>query len=165
MGRSKINIICSKCEKQAWTKGLCSAHYKQEYYVNNRDKESTSRSEYNKSVPEKMAERKRKREQTDVCYKLANRLRHRLNSAIKGGGSIEHLGCTVEEFKVHLENMFEPGMSWNNHTTYGWHIDHIIPLSKVDLKNEADLKKVCHYKNLRPLWWDQNLGRRYGKES
>ena len=38
-------------------------------------------------------------------------------------------------------------------------------LIKVDLTKEDDLKKVCHYSNLRPLWWDKNLGRRYGKES
>ncbi len=164
MGRPRVNFNCAKCDKKAWTKGLCSAHYKQDYYMNNQDKENISRSRHNKKNADKMAFRKREREKSDICYKLANRLRHRLNSAIKGGGSIEHLGCSIEEFKNHLESKFEPGMTWDNHTTFGWHIDHIIPLSEVNLEDENELKKVCHFSNLRPLWWNQNLGRRHGKE-
>lgn len=166
MGRPKLNTgNCLLCNEISQTKGLCSAHYKKQYYNQNKEKESKSRSDYNKAHPEKMAERKRNREKVDICYKLANRLRTRLNEAIKQGGAIRNLGCSVEDLKKHLEIQFEPGMNWNNHTNYGWHIDHIKPLVNFDLTKEDQLKEACHYSNLRPLWWDKNLGRRYGKES
>ena len=46
-------------------------------------------------------------------------------------------------------------MNWENHGKYGWHIDHIIPLSSA--KNEDELKKLCYYKNLQPLWALENI--------
>jgi hypothetical protein len=112
-----------------------------------------------------MSERKRKRETKDINYKLANRLRHRIYSAIKTGGAINNLGCSIEELKKHLESQFKPGMSWGNYGKNGWHIDHIIPLASLDLTISENLKLVCHFTNLRPLWWHENLGRRYGKET
>lgn len=99
----------------------------------------------------------------DVNAALAHALRTRLNRALKGNfrisSAVNELGCTLEELKAHLENQFEVGMTWDNHTTFGWHIDHIIPLSKVDLSDKEQFKKVCHYSNLRPLWWKSNIQR------
>ena len=40
-------------------------------------------------------------------------------------------------------------MTFDNHGLYGWHIDHIIPLSTA--KTEEAIK-LCHYTNLQPLW-------------
>lgn len=38
-----------------------------------------------------------------------------------------------------------------------WHIDHILPISKFDLKN-IEHQKICfHYFNLQPLWADENM--------
>ncbi len=48
-------------------------------------------------------------------------------------------------------------MSWDNHTKYGWHIDHIIPLASA--KTEEELKSLCHYTNLQPLWAKENLSK------
>ena len=45
-------------------------------------------------------------------------------------------------------------MTWDNHGTHGWHIDHHKPLSSAKTKEE--LKLLCHYKNLRPLWAKEN---------
>jgi len=46
-------------------------------------------------------------------------------------------------------------MSWKNYGRKGWEIDHIIPLSSATTKEE--LIKLCHYTNLQPLWWWENL--------
>ena len=46
-------------------------------------------------------------------------------------------------------------MNWSN---YGeWHIDHIIPLSSANTKEELSL--LCHHKNLQPLWAYDNLSK------
>lgn len=163
MGRNKINIdnCINGCNIKASTKKLCSACYKRQYYALNKDKESKARREHNRANLNKIAARKRNREKEDINYKLANRLRHRLNTAIKGGGSMSYLGCSLEELKLHLEKQFKVGMSWNNWTKNGWHIDHIKPLHGFNLSDPIELAKACHYTNLRPLWWLDNLSRRY----
>lgn len=163
MGRPKIRIgnCLNGCDRPADALGICKTCYKKQYYSKNRLKENQSRSEFNKAHKDDMARRKRERQKVDISYKLANTLRNRLNAAIKGGGSIKYLGCSLDELKKHLEAQFAYGMSWDNHARYGWHIDHIIPLASLDLTIEENLKKVCHYTNLRPLWWQDNLARRY----
>lgn len=67
------------------------------------------------------------------------------------------LGCTVKELKLYLEKKFKPGMSWENHGLYGWHIDHIKPVSKFKLINPEEQKKCFHYTNLQPLWAKENI--------
>lgn len=98
----------------------------------------------------------------NIEHRLSKILRSRLNCAIKdnkGGSSIEDLGCSIEELKTHLESKFQEGMTWDNHTKDGWHIDHIIPLSSFDLTIPEELKKACHYTNLQPLWAKDNLSK------
>lgn len=104
---------------------------------------------------------KHKKYYSDINYKLIETVRSRIRLALqknqKKGGTLELLGCTIKELKNHLEKLFLPGMTWENWTNFGWHIDHIIPLDAFDLSDEKQLKKACNYTNLSPLWWDDNL--------
>jgi hypothetical protein len=65
------------------------------------------------------------------------------------------LGCTIIQFKSHLQSQFQPWMSWDNYgkyngeLNYGWDIDHIIPISSA--KTEEEIIKLNHYTNLQPL--------------
>lgn len=99
----------------------------------------------------------------DIQYKLKKRLRNRLSDAlrknVKMGSAIKDLGCSLEFLKQHLESLFQPGMTWDNYGNKpgNWSIDHIYPLSRVDLTNREELLKVVHYTNLRPLWHIDNL--------
>ena len=70
------------------------------------------------------------------------------------------MGCSLQELREHLEKQFKDGMTWNNWGIRGWHIDHIYPLSKVNVSQEDDLKMVWNYKNLQPLWWYDNIRKR-----
>jgi 5-methylcytosine-specific restriction endonuclease McrA len=47
----------------------------------------------------------------------------------KSEKTLNLIGCSKEEFMLHLENQFTPEMTWKNYGTY-WELDHIIPLSK-----------------------------------
>ena len=53
--------------------------------------------------------------------------------------------------------MFKDNMSWDNHGHNTWHIDHVIPLSAFNLQDEEEYKIACHYTNLQPLSWQDNL--------
>ena len=127
------------------------------------------RDEYLKSFylrhPNYERDRKRiyekKRMSIDISFKLKHILRNRLRNALrqdtKKGSAVKLLGCTIDEFKKYLESKFLEGMSWENYGFRGWHIDHIHPLSLVDLTSLVELKKACHYTNLQPLWWRDNI--------
>jgi hypothetical protein len=108
---------------------------------------------------------KRREESPHVA--LAHALRTRIHRALKGNfkssSVVKALGCSLEYFKEYIEKQFQSGMTWENHTVKGWHLDHIIPLCSVDLTDSEQYKKVCHYTNLRPLWAGENLRRKKNK--
>ena len=116
------------------------------YYVNNKS-----------VIHFKHAERYR----SDALHALKLCLRNRLNIAIKkqykSGSAVRDLGCSIEELKLYLESKFQEGMTWDNHGVYGWHIDHIVALSRFDLTNRKELLKAVHYSNLQPLWAKDNI--------
>ena len=76
---------------------------------------------------------------------------------------ISDLGSSIEELKLYLEKQFynhpttNEIMSWDNYGFYGWHMDHIKPLSSFDLTNRDQFLKACCYINLQPLWAEDNL--------
>ena len=95
----------------------------------------------------------------DPLFKFKERLKCRMYVAFKKIGmrkpqrSMELLGGSLEEIRKHIEARFTEGMMWNN---YGkWHVDHVIPL--VSGKTQEEMIKLCHYKNLQPLWAVDNL--------
>jgi hypothetical protein len=122
--------------------------YRIQYFANPKNKERINR-----------LARQRVRE--DVCYKIAGRLRTRLHHALAGkekvNSAVRLLGCSVDELKVHLEAQFAPGMSWNNWSRTGWHIDHIWPLASFDLTDQTQLAEACNYRNLQPSWAADNI--------
>lgn len=104
---------------------------------------------------------------TDIKFKLAKNLRSRMSKAIKRnfktGSAVRDLGCTIDELKIHLSKGFYPNpetgeeMTWDNYNFHGWHVDHIRPLASFDLTSKEELLKACHFTNLQPLWWFDNL--------
>lgn len=143
------------------------AAYNKAYYQKNKEKEINRVRQYAKNNPETVKETRRKNWLKIGGYKkgtngrLALDIRRRIGIALKKGyktSSVEVLlGATISELKIHLEKQFQVGMSWENHTLLGWHIDHIIPLSSFDLSKEEEQRKAFHYTNLQPLWSTDNL--------
>ena len=54
-----------------------------------------------------------------------------------------------------MHPQFESGMTWDNSGKGGWVVGHVIPLSSA--RDEHEVIRLCHYTNLQPLWWDENL--------
>lgn len=92
--------------------------------------------------------------------KIAMRLRNRLFIALRGirksKSAINLLGCSLDDFKIYLESRFEVGMSWENWSKTGWHIDHIIPCAIFDLSKPEHQKRCFHFSNMQPMWASEN---------
>jgi len=81
------------------------------------------------------------------------RLAFKKRGHTKTGTTRSLLGCDWPDLQAHMERQFKPGMTWDN---YGdWHIDHIIPLATAE--SVEDLRRLCHYSNLQPLWAEENI--------
>lgn len=72
---------------------------------------------------------------------------------IDGG---KYVGIGAHDLRKWLEERFVTGMSWDNYCDV-WIIDHLVPLALFDLSNENDLRICWHYKNLVPIFRDDNL--------
>jgi hypothetical protein len=70
---------------------------------------------------------------------------------------IRDIGGTLPQFKTHIESLFQPGMTWDNHGNGrdDWSIDHIIPISTA--KSVEEVYQLSKYKNLQPLWHRDNM--------
>jgi len=77
----------------------------------------------------------------------------KLRKLTKKNETFKIIGCTPAKLKEYIEKKFLSGMDWNNQGK--WHIDHIIPLSSA--KTEEEIYKLCHFKNLQPLWAEDNI--------
>ena len=110
---------------------------------------------------QKSSSRNKDRYKNDTEFKLRCVLRSRLKVAIqnnyKKGSAVKDLGCSISEFRVYMESKFKPGMTWENWSLIGWHLDHIVPLSSFNLSNRDEFVKACHYTNLQPLWAEENI--------
>jgi hypothetical protein len=122
---------------------------------------SIKKKEYERKNKIKDNLRRKNKYHSDPLYKLKVNLRRRiltyLNSKniIKSNTTFNIIGCSPEFLKQHIEELFSNEMSWENYGLFGWHIDHIIPLSSA--KNESEFYNLCHYTNLQPLWAEDNL--------
>lgn len=93
-----------------------------------------------------------------MCYGMVGRAVAAVGS-IKESSTFEELGYTPQQLREHLESLFEPGMSWENHGKGPgkWHVDHIRPI--VSFPEGTPLGVINALENLRPLWETENLSK------
>jgi hypothetical protein len=99
-----------------------------------------------------------KHRRQNPIHRAIHNARNRIYMALKFGigkkaTSKQYLGCDWEILISHIESKFKPGMSWANYGMFGWHLDHIKPISAFDPK---EIEKSFHYMNLQPLWCHEN---------
>lgn len=157
---------CKSCEKE-----YCGSRKEKIkisnsiYYGKNKSKIISHNKKWSNSNKEKLKkyfkERYNKKRKTEPLFKLKCNLRNRIWYAFKNKGfkkdarTIDFLGVDWITVKKHIERQFTKGMNWNN---YGeWHIDHIIPFSSAN--TEEEIKQLCHYSNLQPMWAVDNLSK------
>ena len=115
----------------------------------------------------RVAARLTARRRSDPLFKLAANLRQAVRNAVKLGAkkdapTLKLIGCSVEEFRAHIEDQWRHGMSWANwgQRSDDWQLDHIRPVSSFDLSDSAELRKCFHFTNFQPLWTYENARKR-----
>ena len=165
---NKANREKLKARSKAWNeankdklKDYCEANKDKKRAYNKawREANKDNIKDYREANKDKRNAQARERRKTDPLFKMKWNLRSRTSQAFRDKGysktskTQEMLGTDWEIVKEHIEKQFTKGMSWKN---YGdWHIDHIIPLASAN--TEEELKKLCHYTNLQPLWALDNI--------
>ena len=129
--------------------------YRKIWDVENYDKVLETRKRFKEKNPGYINDYNKQRKKEDILFRLKNNIRTSVNRYLKYKSkyTFDIVGCTPQFLKEHLESQFIDGMTWENRSE--WHIDHIIPLSSA--KTEDELYMLCHYKNLQPLWAEDNL--------
>jgi hypothetical protein len=166
-----LSADCKKCrsdynkeykakdpEKRA--EGQRASHYK------HREKRKIKTRKYHEENRDALNAKRRKKRQENPMVKLADNIRRAVSGATKYNGFVKssklslYLGCNSQEFKAHLESLWQPGMSWDNYG-YGedkWNIDHITPMAEA--KSVEDLYRLNHFSNFQPLWQKYNFLKR-----
>lgn len=141
-----------------------------EYHLNKKDskviydKNYYSLNKYKKSHQNKVWRKNKK--QTDPIFRFKCNISKQFwqvlskNTGKNGQKTLDilnSLGYTLNVLKLHLQNKFLEGMSWDN---YGkWHLDHIKPVCSFNFSSIQDEEfKLCwRLENLQPLWAIDNL--------
>jgi len=153
-------------------------HAKQ-YYFENKEIIKEQKKQYYTENKAKRNEHFKNKRLNNLFFRLRSLLSCQVNKALKKNYATKNnVSClkvfpfTLIELQIHLENQFEPWMSWDNYgkysaktwndndpTTWKWNIDHIIPQSDLPYMSMEDenFKKCWSLDNLRPLSAKQNF--------
>lgn len=139
---------------------------RKKYTEKHKDKKKEYDLVYREENKEKISEYKKnwtKEKSKDPVQKIKKNMRRRLHHVLKGNLKADKtfalIGCSAVELKSYLESLFQEGMTWDNYSTFGWHVNHIKPCHAFNLLDSGQQKECFHYSNLRPLWWRDNLTR------
>jgi len=122
---------------------------------------------YNQNYKERRNELRKIRKQNDPVYKFSENISRTIKQSFskkgftKNSRTYEILGCTYDEFIIHIENQFQEWMTWENYGSYTgnyhqtWQLDHIKPISLAS--TEEEIIFLNHYSNFRPLCSRENI--------
>jgi hypothetical protein len=138
--------------------------YQKEYWKDRPEQHRANVSRWARANPEKVNAMSRRRYANNLNYRISHNLRVYLGISLKRqrlkktDRTMDLLGCSIVDFRIYIESLFEPGMTWEN---YGknpgcWEIDHIIPCAVFDLTDPGHRKRCFHFSNMQPLWCPEN---------
>jgi len=137
---------------------------KKKYRDRTKEEQKKRAKKYRDNNKEKINNYTKNRKKNDIEFKIRCNVRSRVKNFLKSKNirqdneTFKIVGCEPKKLKEHIEKQFKDGMCWENYGLNGWHIDHIIPL--ISAKTEEEIYKLCHFTNLQPLWWYENLEKR-----
>jgi len=153
--------------------------YQSTYRKNNKDKIKEYNKKYHLLKKKELniygKEYRKNRKRKDPIFKcrciISNSI-YKILKYNKQESCLKYLPYSIEELTIHLENLFESWMNWNNYgkynvdvwddndqSTWTWNIDHIIPQSNLPYTSMEDdnFNKCWSLNNLRPYSAKLNL--------
>ena len=157
-----------KCKKYAKKYRLANfknhREYVKKHYQANREKYKKQSRKYRLANPKKYKEYSRKHRKDPMVrlsYAISCGIRDSLKKGIgKNGRHWEDLvGWTFQQLKNRFVQLFESGMTWENHGR--WHIEHRVPISAFNFSSpeHADFKRCWALSNLQPMWAVENMSK------
>lgn len=151
--RYQINPRDSCAKAEAWRKSNPQKCWKYQQTDRNREHKRNSAKKY------------RKNPQMSAYFGALRAMDLILKGQLtgkRGSKFVIILGCPPAEFIVHLEQQFQPGMTWANRGKKRgcWQVDHIRGAATFDLTDPTQLEDFFHYSNTQPLWADENNRKR-----
>lgn len=110
-----------------------------------------------KSNRPRINKRKRGLRATSPRWRIEANIRSRLADFVRSKGLLkrastqELIGATWDELHAHLSKQLDPGDNLLDKDT-----DHVFPMCRYDLSNEAQQRQCMHYSNLQPLTSGEN---------
>lgn len=134
------------------------------WYHRNKDKAQSAQAAYRvanrESISDRMKVYAKKYREANPEYALVRHTLERIHgkaSKVKKAEASALVGYTGSELRSHLEALFQPDMSWENHGE--WHIDHIKPIRVFVAEGITDPAIINALSNLQPLWAYDNLAK------
>lgn len=142
-------------------------HYienKEQYQERNRRNRERNRIRAREKYDPVKEKARHKKRWENTNYRLSKLMANRINQTIRDKNYqswTKFVDYSVDDLIKHLESKFKPGMSWDNYGKYGWHIDHIKPISHFDCESYSDeqFKECWSLENLEPKWAFDNLSK------
>lgn len=165
MAATKVRALEARRAWHAANKDYTKA-FKAEHYQKNCEKIKAKVRTYGAEYRKRPEVRARLREKERIARQnpevaLRQGLRCRIRSVLLERGTYKQettetlIGCTILEFRAHIEALFLPGMSWENRSE--WHLDHIRACAKFDLTDPKQQLECFNFRNIQPLWKLDNL--------
>lgn len=165
-----LQSYCRECNKEKnkqWYLGNREKTLEKmkQYQLDNKEKYKEYQKQWCSSHPKYNKEYNKQRKQVDPLFKFTENIRSLISNSFKRKGyrksykTEQILGCTIEEFKNHIQSQFHPHMTFENQGDV-WEIDHKIHISSA--KTEGEIITLNHYTNLRPLFKTTEIAQQYG---
>lgn len=175
----KDRVKGRKIERRYIEKNKDKVDARRKAYLQREDVKARNRER--RKTPERRShtrEYERSRKQMDPVFRIRKiisvHVAHMLqsNGTRKATSFLKAISYTMTQLKEHLEKQFAPWMTWDNYgpykvstwddndsSTWTWHVDHIIPQSKLPYTSlDSDTFRQCWaLENLRPLSAKQNV--------
>tara|TARA_R110000823_G_C15770191_1_gene483942 strand:+ start:100 stop:783 length:684 start_codon:yes stop_codon:yes gene_type:complete len=138
--------------------------YNAEYHENNKERQNRQKREwykknyYTKVIPyQKKYESKPEVAATITLRRTLLGVLDRIGTK-KEKHTHEYLDYTTEEFKLHIESMWKPGMTWENNSQGEgtWQVDHIKEVRTMIEEGITDPNIIHALSNLQPLWHEEH---------
>lgn len=124
-----------------------------------RRKDDAPRLEKHRAYVRNRSREERKDPQVRFIQSVRAQLGMVIRGKIKGSGLLRRLGYSRQELIAHIENLFKPGMNWDNYGRGGWQLDHRRPCAAFDLSDPIQFDACWALSNLQPLWESENAAK------